>query len=268
MRKHVLVALLIGMGMSTPLMAQLQISCRLEPTRAVQYEPIIAVVRIQNNTGRTVTLQDDTADARLWMEIEKTPGRTMRQISPFVLGEPLVIEPRQTVTQRVNLTQMYDVRNTGPYTVRARVDWGGDAFASGKIFLDVVPGLEMQRMVGPVGPDGTGRRIYRLLSLNRDRGDHLFLRIDDEAQGLCYGVIHLGRMLRIQNPTMQVDAANNINVLHQAGPGRYLHHVFTPNGDQVQRRAYTSDDPGVSLAESRDGRVMVEGAASSMHDDH
>lgn len=268
MKKHLLYAWLICGAMFNPAAAQLQVSCRLEPTRAVQYESVIATVRIQNNTGRIITLQDDTPGARLWMEIEKTPGRTMRQISPVVLGETLTIEPRQSVTHQINISQVYDLRNTGPYTVRARIDWAGESFASGKIYLDVVPGLEMQRMVGPVAPDGTGRRIYRLLSLNRERGEHLFLRIDDEAQGICYGVMHLGRMVRIQNPMMQVDASNNINVLHQAGPGRYVHHVFTPNGDPVRRRAYTSEDPGVSLTESRDGRVIVEGAASSLHDEH
>ena len=253
--------------MITPVWGQIQISCRIEPTRAVLYEPIIATIRIQNTTGRAITLRDDTPGARLWMEIEQQPGRTMRQTSPFVLGNPLVVPPRETITHRINIAQAYDMRNTGPYTIRARLDWDGTAYVSGKVFVDVVPGLEVKRLMGAVAPDGTGRRLYRLLSLNRDRGEHLFLRIDDESQGLCYGVMDLGRIVRVQSPMMQVDGANHIHILHQAGPGRFLHHVFTPNGEQVLRRAYTSEDPGVSLVHGRDGSVRVEGATSS-HMEH
>ncbi len=265
--KYLILSFITALALIRPVAAQIQVSCRVEPQRAVLHEPVIATVRVSNNTGQTITLRDDRPGARLWLSIEQSPGRPIRQTAPFLLGEPMVIPAHQSVTRRINITQSYDLRQTGPYTVRARVDWAGETFMSGNIYLDVVPGLEIDRLTGAAAEDGSGRRLYRLLTLNRERGEHLFLRIDDQEQGLCYGVIHLGRSLRSQGITMQLDASNRINVLHQSGPGRYLHHVVSPNGNVVTRRAYTSDEPGVSLSRGRDGRMIVDGATTSLQDD-
>ena len=266
MIKYRITALACILPLITSAFAQVEITARIEPSRAVLYEPVIATVRIQNHTSQRIILDDHTPGSRIWFNIEQSPGRRVRQRDPVVLGEPLIVEPRQSATRRINISRIYDIRDTGPYNVRARLDWGGESFASGRTFLDVVPGLEITRMVGPASPDGSERRLYRLLSLNRDRGEHLFLRIDDEARRICYAVLHLGRVVRIQEPTMRIDAGNNIHVLHQAGPGRFLHHAFSPSGDQVTRRMYTSEDPGVALEYGRDGAVVVSGAATSLMD--
>ena len=245
--------------------AQLDVNVRLEPARAVLHEPVIAHIRIRNQTAHEVVLGDSESPDRLWMEIERRPGSLVEPAGERLLSEELVVPPNSTITHRVNLPRHYDLRTTGPYTVRVGIAWRERGFLSSGVFLDLVPGLEMMRSTGP-GPDGAGERLYRLLTLNRDRGEHLFLRIDDEQLRLCYGTIHLGRLLRTNPPKMSLDAHGFVTILHQIAPGRYAYHRFDPDGRSLLQRVYTSERPGVELELGADGHYRVTGATSSLHD--
>ncbi len=255
------VAILCG---GLPAAAQLEIGMTLSPTRAILQESIIAQLRIRNTTSEPITLGGQSG-APFWLDVERGPGRSQRQLKADVLGGPLTIPPRETVTHRLNVTTSYDLRSTGSYTVRARTQWRGRPIASSPVFFDVVPGMEYTRTEG-VLPDGEGIRTFRLMSINRDRGEDLLLRIDDDRAGICFAVLRLGRLLRTHPPQMRVDESANITVLHQAGPGRYLYHVFTPDGENLVRRIYTGEGPGVELVSSDHGRYIVSGATSSLSD--
>ena len=245
--------------------AQLDVSVRVEPARAVLHEPVIAHVRIRNHTAHEIELGDVESSDRFWMEIEQEPGRPVSSRDTPLLSAALVVPAGGTITHRVNLPRHYDLRATGPYTVRAGVAWRGRGFLSSGVYMDVVPGLEMMRAAGP-DPDGSGMRIYRLLTLNRDRGEHLFLRIDDEEGRMCYGTIHLGRLLRLNPPKLIVDAHGHITILHQTAPGRYGYHRFNADGQALLQRVYTSERHGVALELGEDGHYRVTGATSSLHD--
>lgn len=258
-------ALCFAVGLVNGVHAQLEVMVNITPKRAILHEPTIAEIRIRNNTSETLTLRDDTPGSRLWVDIEHGPGRKVRQLAPEILTEPLVIPPRETVTHRINLAYAYDLRQQGAYTVRVRANAMGQAFVATRAFLDVVPGLEYDRR-SVMFPDGSGGRVYRLMTVNRDRGETLLLRVDDASGGVCFGVIALGSFIRMHSPDMQIDAEFNAATVHQAGPGRYLYHVVNPNARVVSRRAYTSEMPGVRLVEGQDGRFVVSGATASIVD--
>jgi hypothetical protein len=245
--------------------AQLDVSVRVDPARAVLHEPVIAHVRIRNQTAHEIELGAAESTDRFWMEIEREPGSLVASRDTPLLSAALVVPAGGTVTHRVNLPRHYDLRATGPYTVRAGVSWRGRGFLSSGVYLDLVPGLEMMRAAGP-GPDGSGMRLYRLLTLNRDRGEHLFLRIDDEEGRMSYGTIHLGRLLRLNPPQLIVDAHGHITILHQTAPGRYAYHRFSPDGRALLQRVYTSERHGVALELGEDGHYRVTGASASLHD--
>ena len=245
--------------------AQLSFNARLNTSRALLYEPVLLTLELRNETGRPVTLGDGTGPM-LSIDVESSPGRYMRQIAPHLLEEPLLLPPRTTVKHIINLTEAFQIRQTTPYTVRAYVTWDDVSFGSGVMFLDVVPGLELLRRRGPASADGAGRRLYRVVSLFRDRSEHAFLQIDDEQAGVCYGVIHLGRLVRLQPPKLEIDDEANVHVLHQAGPTQFLLHVYTPNGDRVLRKLYSAEGTQVDLVPEDDGQIRVSGAFSSRSD--
>jgi hypothetical protein len=109
------------------------------------------------------------------------------------------------------------------------------------------------------GPGG-GRFTYQLRSLARDREDHLFLRVDDDANSLCYGVFDLGSVLRVVDPVMRSDGRGRVHVLHQSAPTRFTHSVFEPDGQPVSSQFWTGRSSGVALQLTEDGDIIVTGA--------
>lgn len=243
--------------------SQVEVSVRLEHVRTIRYEPVVIDVRLRNNSGRELVLGGAEPNVQLWLEAERGPGRLLRAQDPDLVQTPWVIPPGETGRRRFRASRIYDLRALGSYTMWLRMEMAGRSFMSNRVFLDVVPGLEIDRTVGEVAPGADEQRVYRLMTLNRERGEQIFLRIDDEDRNICYAVIHLGRLVRVYDPQMRVDGRRRITLLHQAAPGRYFYQVFTPNGEEVTRRVYLSENPGVRLVATDDGRYIVSGATSS-----
>jgi hypothetical protein len=243
--------------------AQVDVSVTLSPSRAVLHEPVLATVEIRNNTGQPLVLRDDDAANRLWFDIESRPGRSVALRAGGLLDETVTVAPRGLWRSEMDLTRLYDLREAGPYTVRARLNAAGVGFVSGRVFLDVVPGFPLLSERAVASAEGE-MRVYELRTLNRERGEHLFLRIDDVRRTTCYAVIHLGRLVRMREPQMLVDGAYHVNVLHQFGPGRFVHHRFRPDGTPVLKRVYTGEGAGVRMEFGPDGQVTVTGASADL----
>ena len=126
-------------------------------------------------------------------------------------------------------------------------------------FLDVLPGLEIARLSAgvPAEPDAT--RLYTLRTLNRDRVEVMFLRIDDDDRGVCYGVFELGRIVRLYEPKLQVDETGNVHILHQSGPWQFTHSVFTPRGEPVLQEVYSGEGSAIGLKRGEGGQLAVDG---------
>jgi hypothetical protein len=246
--------------------AQVDISCRIKPVRAILYEPVIATVNIENMTGRPLVLSGPNANGRLRFDIEMTPGRTLPQTQFPLLEESVEIPVRESWSGSFILSDAYDMRQEGPYTVRARVDAAGEAFIAPRVFVDVVPGLEIMSLRSLAKAQGETLRLHRLMSVNRDRGEFLLLRIDDPEGGICYAVQSLGRIIRARPPRLEVDGDFNVHILHQTSPERFYHHVFSPNGRLISRRNYSGDGSAIGLEQTPEGRLIVTGGATSLTD--
>ena len=139
------------------------------------------------------------------------------------------------------------------------MEWGGKVFISPKLFLDVLPGLEISKLVAGIPEDPNAVRSYTLRTLNRDRTEVVFLRINDDDRGMCYGVFELGTIVRLFEPKLQTDEVGNIHVLHQSGPWQFTHSVFTPHGDPVVQEVYSADGSTIGLKRAEGGQIAVQG---------
>ncbi len=240
--------------------AQVDVNCRLDMSKTLRFEPVYAEVFIANNATEPLELPDGPGGARLLFDIEQTPSVYLPWNGTPLLKDKLIIGPRQEARVRVNLLPAYGLREYGPYAVRARLEWRGAAYLSPKQFLDVVPGLEIAQLRAGVPNRSGAARIYRLKTLNRNKLDRLLLCIEDEDAGLSYGVYDIGRVIRMFKPVLKVDAAGNIHVLHQAGPWRFSHCVFTPDGVLVTHDHYKGEVETAALKDLPDGTVEVAGA--------
>lgn len=258
MKKLVLAAMVYATA-AFPAAAQISMQCRLENARTVLFEPIIMSLDIINNTGDILDFSGAIPNAHLAFDVEQSPGVVVPPTGVPLFAQAVAIKSGDTFSGKVNLQATYKITDTGPYTVTTRVEWGGKVFISPKLFLDVLPGLEIAKLVAGIPKDPNVVRSYTLRTLNRDRCETVFLRINDDEKGMCYGVFDLGTIVRMFEPKLQVDDVGSIHVLHQSGPWQFTHSVFTPHGDFVAQEVYSAEGSSIELKQTEDGRIVVQG---------
>jgi len=252
-------AVLMGFVMPLAASAQINTSSRLLNTCVLQYERIPVQVVIENNTAEPLVIGGSNQNAILSFDIESQPGVPVPATGQPVLDKPIVMSSLDRITREINILPAYAIRKPGPYTVRLRIEWRGKWFLSSKMFLDVLPGLEIRKLVAGIPGLPNATRTYSLRTLSRDHGEHVFLRIDDENESHCYGVIDLGPIVRLYQPVLEMDSAGNIHILHQLGPRQFVYNAFTPYGYPVEHAQYTGAHNQMKFYRSSDGVVSIEG---------
>jgi hypothetical protein len=197
---------------------QLEISCEPVHTRLVQYEPVRVKLSVSSRNARDIDLTGSDPAAGVDMIVRRGNGRRVPRTARLRFSPPLVVPPLGTATCTVDLARSYDLRDTGPYDVQAVVRWAGRQFVSAKSFLDVQSGTELDRLVLPAPADPASLQTFRLVVVQREQGEWLLLRIDDERRSLCRGVYDLGRLLRQTKPSLRLDEEENVLVVHRAVP--------------------------------------------------
>ena len=263
MKRLVLTAVVCAAA-AFPAAAQIDMQCRLENVRTVLFEPVVISLDIINNTGDILDFSGAIPNAHLAFDVEQSPGVLVPPTGVPLFAQAVTIKPGDTFSGKVNLQAAYKITDTGPYTVTTRVEWGDKVFISPKLFLDVLPGLEIAKLVAGIPDDPNAVRSYTLRTLNRDRSEVVFLRINDDEEGACYGVFELGTIVRMFEPRLQVDAVGNIHVLHQSGPWQFTHSVFTPHGDPVVQEVYSAEGSVIDLKRAEDGQLTVQGGQRYM----
>jgi hypothetical protein len=259
MRKFIPFFLLASVLAVPGAQGQIDVNCALAHPRFLQYEPLVVTLKIANHMGEPIELSGAGPDARIAFDIEESPGVLVESSDQPLLETPVRIQPQDSADVKLNLLGPYRIRRSGPYTISARVRWGGKVFISPRVFADVLPGMEIAKMVSGM-PGGKGMRTYTLRTLSRDRSEHVFLRIDDEDQNTCYGVFDLGTIVRLYTPRMTTDGLGHLHILYQSSPWKYSHTEFTPDGRPVNQEIYSSQSPTLTMDRGEDGMITIEGA--------
>lgn len=240
-------------------LGQLEIGARLQHARLLQFEPVLTTVRIQNRTPRPVRVGRGE-EVELHFDIGARPGDYMRERPNGRHADSFTVDPGETVSVVINLLDRYPLTRQGPYSIRARLSYAGGSRHSGRMFLDVVPGMRIAAAEGSLtGELGGPRRVCTLLHLTRDGREHLFLRFDDPDAQLCHGVHDLGSMIRFFDPILSIDLRGQVHVLHQSAPSRFTHSTFRIDGRPLDRVFYTKGNVAIRLEPAPDGEMVVVG---------
>jgi hypothetical protein len=240
--------------------AQFTVGCAVNPELAAQYEAVMGVITLHNNTGQEIELFTSNATCDVAFEVRDQENVVLAGKSDHYLSNPVRLAPTASLVITNNLLNIFDLGKAGSYKVYGRAAWNGKAFISERAFLDIVPGMELQRAES--GLPGGGSRVYTLRTLNRERFDRLLIRIDDEAGGVCYGVYDLGRWVHTENPALKVDAGGNVHVLFQSGPVQYVHRVFSPDGVLIEDKGFSQQGSNIRLETTEGGEVKVAGTSN------
>ncbi len=232
---------------------QIEVGCKLSASTYLAFEEIPVTVEIVNQSSRPLVIGGRDAEAYLSFDIRNNRSEGIERRSGSNMS-PITVPPRTTITHKLNLLQFYDMRKIGAYTLKARVEWKDRYYYSANCYFDVIRGDVLARIISEYEPSQTFRN-YTLECINRDRMEIAFLRIDDDSA--CYGVIPLGKIIKLYKPVLIADADGVIHVLLHSGPAAFTEYVISADGNFLDQRVLETEDgmPAVTLDES--GKVHV-----------
>ncbi len=254
-RMFIHMACWLGAAIAAP--AQIDFSAALPNRELLVCEPVPVVVTLRNN--RPEPLRADAAGGYgLAFELTDESGLLLRPRPDAALSLPAEVPAFGGAVFTNDLQQFYALARTQTIGIRARLTVGDRAYVTEKVFAEIQPGIEIAR-VQAAAPAG-GFYTFTLRALNRNKRDRLFIRSDNEAGTVCHGVSDLGRFVRIGNPVLEVDSAGRAHVLHLAGPGQFVHTIFSHDGVTLSRNAFEGDLSLVRLEPDGQGAYRVVGA--------
>ncbi len=257
--RRLALAVLLAAAVPAAARAQVQISCTLRHTRVLPLEPLMATVRIDNQTGTPIQVGDG-GGASLSFVVESSPGRAVNLLRPPD-EVSFTVPAHGRFEGTFFLHDTYDLRRPRPYTVQARLIWRNQVFGSARTNLDVVPGMEVASAVAALLPEEgarPARRTYSLHTLSRNQQEVLLIRIEDPDQNLVYAVHGLGRIVRGRPPALRIDGEGNAHVLHRISPFAYAYHVIGPDGHLIDQEGLSTEGEALDLSEDGRGRIRVQ----------
>ena len=237
--------------------AQVDLQWSLVHNRTVRMEPIQALIRIANDSGRDMVFGPG-GNARLAFDVEDQPTATLSPAGPGLLAGPLVVAAGDRRELTVNLLDGYPVIEAQSYMLTPVVEFGGVRFTGARLSLEVQPGLELlKRNAGLPGTDSA--RIASLRLIHRDKSDRLFFSLENPTTGYNLGVYELGTVIRYFIPSLDIDAQGRFHVLLQTAPERFVHSVFGADGAPAGTEFYSAEVSSIRLQRDDAGQVTVTG---------
>jgi hypothetical protein len=248
---------------------QMQVDIKLARLQYIAYEPVIATIGITNLAGRDVELDDTEGQAWFGFEITGREGQPIAASNTKLAQPPLRIEAGKRVTQKINLTPLYDVHDLGIYHVRAYIhfaDLSRFFYSQRKVFEVTDARPIWQKTVGvPNDASAPGNvRTYSLLTNRFPDHTSLYVRVEDKDTGIVYATESLGRIISMDDPQAQLDRENQLHVLHCAGPRSWAYTRIGLNGEILAHGAFLETKSRPKLFHSSDGEVVVKGGMSQV----
>ncbi len=244
------------------LSAQILVEVTFDSESYLPNEPMIAKIRVSNNSGQPITFGQD--DHWLALEVEGENHRLVNQVATLpVLGE-FSLQSSENGTKKIDLAPVYELAKPGRYYVTATVHVTGwkDAFASKTKWVDVSSGVRVfETTFGMPAATGTGAPEVRKFVLHQANHKQmvLYARLTDETESKTYNVLALGSLLSFSKPEPQLDRWNNMHVLFQFNARAFNYCVVTPEGFLLKRETWEYTDSRPILKVSEDGHINISG---------
>jgi len=230
-------------------------------------EDVPVKVRIVNRSGQPVVLGTD----KQWITFNVIGEHeyVVPKLGEMQVQSPFTLLSGQTVTREFNPTPYFGYRRMGRYRLGAIIkvpQWNKEVGCKPVAFT-IAEGLPLPDLgdlsVGLPAPPGTTNappevRRYSLLRVSSMDQMQLYFRLTDD-RGTTLRVYPLGRTVAFGRPEVQLDSANNLNVLFQTGAHVLTYAVIDPNGVLLARQFHEFTQTRPSLRRGDEGRVYVGG---------
>lgn len=256
-------AVLFGVLFAGTCSAQIKVDLSFKRKLFVLYEPMVAVISIENLSGRPLLLDNSGENRWFGFTIETDDGRPVPPIDPKYEVEPVAIGPGERLSRAVNLTPLFPLRDFGAYRIKASIYAPSFArfFSSAPLTVEITDGRPIwQEVVGVPGDDGPPElRTVTLLTHKFSRTTRLYARIEDKEHGKVYATRQLGPYLTFGRPEVILDLRNEIHVLQNSAPKQFLYTHLGLSGEILAQQAYLEAGSRPQLAKNANGEVEVVG---------
>lgn len=229
---RLLACMLVFLAVVRPSVAQIRIGLKLENETVLQYEQVKAFVSIYNDSKQALVIDKEYGDFTLVPLLLNSHNEPESIISKKTICSKLRIRAGQKEVLMVVMSDLYDFSRMGRYSLEIQGIWKGAKFKSNVIYINVVGGFELTSIDKSLSGYTDKIRHYGLRYWQRGDFEHLFLRVDEHASRMSYGVYDLGKVIRFFKPILKVDGDDNIKIIHQLGRDCYKKTMFisTPTG--------------------------------------
>ncbi len=239
--------------------AQIYVDLKMETETAVAYEPVKAVVIIQNRSGADVHLRGPAGTS--WLNFQIHDGRR-NLVAPYpdrAIPKPELLKAGKNLSLRIPVNAMYPVNEVGGYRITASVYYEPlrTFFDSPARHFTVDDGRALWSRV--VGSAGAFQR-HSLLSF-RDRTEtRLYYRLSDDQTGIVRKTFSLGKLVNYRDPQVAVDGRGNVHVLHMGAPQQHVHTVIGPDGTVDGQKKYDEAAGNLpKIVQDEGGGVRIDG---------
>ncbi|MBN2301885.1 MAG: hypothetical protein JXN60_05150 [Lentisphaerae bacterium] len=214
---------------------RLDVGITVEYSTVLRFESINASIRITNNSGIPFVIgsEEKSGGPVIRLEVDKKQHESSMMLRKEYGVRNLVVDPGDSEAVVCDIGLWYDFTVEGKYLVTAVVYWMGQRYISNCVVVNVVPGIEIAKTTKSLVGHPDHIRKYSLRYWVRNKTEHLFLSIDDENEKVNYGVFRLGKIVRVFQPTLEVNPGGSVTVIHQSGKDMYTRSVLASTTNQV-----------------------------------
>ncbi|HAS82856.1 MAG TPA: hypothetical protein DCS43_09355 [Verrucomicrobia bacterium] len=233
------VVLLVSVAFVTPAAAQFRMGVSLEHSAYMRGEPFAARVVIENHLSVPLVFGDEYSNAELIVEVVRDRSTGPADTNRRPVRRDTVIMPGEKAIELVEITSLFELRETGGYQVRAVIRYEGELILSHAIGFDIVNGIEMASVRRTFPGYSDIDLDYSLRYFKRGKSEFAFVVIRDVATDAIFGTFQLGPAVRVNDPAMQVDREGRLIVVHQSGRARFTRSVLEVYRDGAKLTAQT-----------------------------
>lgn len=243
---------------------QISLELSMEQKQFLPAERIPVVVRVQNNTGRTLKL--GVRPDWLVFSIESLGGRGVARTRDMALDGEFDLETAERAKFTVDLAPYFDLQRPGTFRVicQMRNPVADEIIESAPAQFDIIHGTKLWSQEFGIAPSGSTngpveRRMYHLQQANHLERLRLYVRVTDATETLTYAVFPAGAMASVSRPQPVIDKDGRLHLLHQYGMRSYTYHRVEPDGMVSVRQTWEIGPRRPELRMNDSGEVIVIG---------
>lgn len=164
-------------------------------------------VSLGNLGAKPVVIGDFKAfeENRVFFEIYAKQGVFLEKVREGKIIRDMDLGRNEALAFEVDLSEWYALLHPGHFFVRAVLICNGRRYESPTRSFDIVPGIEMARLVQYIPGAPAVERTISLVYWNRGGRELAFLRASDSPTGVVWMTLFLGDVVRVRKASIQRD---------------------------------------------------------------